>query len=392
MLDPSFGSGGKVTTDVGSGDDVANAVVTTSGHIAAVGSTGTGIRDFAIAVYDSTGKLEPAFGTGGIVTTDFGGDDIAHAAIIQGSKLVVAGTTTTNAGSDFAVARYNANGTLDPTFGNGGKVVTDVIGDSDSAYALLAQGNKVVVAGYTLSAGLIDFALVRYTANGTPDYTFGTNGRVVTDFAGNVDEAFGLVAGPNGTVVAAGYATASTEDTDFALARYDSLGNLDTGFGTGGRVTTSFSDGEDVGRSIAREGNKLVVAGWTHTLQNNQDFAVARYTAGGTLDPTFNGDGKTITDFDHHADAATGVVVQPGAITVAGSTIIGSAEGFGLARYNDQGNLDQAWGTHGRTATGFGSDTARATGIALQGDKPVAVGWTGTGSGLSFALARYRAG
>jgi uncharacterized delta-60 repeat protein len=396
MLDPTFGTGGTVTTDVGPGDDSANAVVTTANVVVAVGSAMTSppttsrITDFAITAYDSAGQLIPAFGGDGIVTTDFGGGDTANAVIIQGNKLLVAGTTTTSAGSDFALARYNANGTLDPTFGNGGKVITDVIGDSDAAYALLGQGDKFVAAGYTLSAGLIDFALVRYNANGTPDYTFGNNGRVVTDFAGNVDEAFGLVAGPNGSVVAAGYATASTEDTDFALARYDTAGNLDPGFGIGGRVTTSFTDSEDVGRAIAGEGNKLVVAGYTNT-QNKQDFALARYNANGTLDNTFSGDGKVITDFVHDNDAAWSVVVQPGAITAVGSTTISSRERFGLARYNDQGALDQSWGTSGRTATGFGATWARARDAAVQGDKVVVVGETASSGELVFAVARYRA-
>jgi uncharacterized delta-60 repeat protein len=390
VLDPTFSSDGKVTTDIGTGDDIANAVVTTPTKIAAVGTAITSHgHDFAIAVYDDAGQLVSGFGNGGIVTTDFGADDVANAAVIQGNKLLVAGTTTTTEGADFALARYNANGSLDSSFGTGGKVVTDVAGDVDGAYAVLAQGDKAVAAGYTLSGTVADFALVRYNADGSPDDTFGTNGRATTDFAGDFDEVRGLVSGPNGGVVAAGYAT-TNDGSDFALARFDSTGHLDNGFGTGGRTMTSL-DGEDVARAITHEGAKLVVAGFTFTGDNGQDFAVARYTADGHLDNTFGGDGSVVTDFAHAADAASGVVVQQGVITVAGSTIIGSAELFGLARYDDQGNLDQTWGTHGQTATQFGSDSARANGLAVQGTKTVAVGFTGSTTGLRFAVARYLA-
>jgi uncharacterized delta-60 repeat protein len=341
-------------------------------------------------VYDDAGHLFSGFGNGGIVTTDFGADDVANAAVIQGNKLLVAGTTTSTEGSDFALARYNANGSLDSTFGTGGKVVTDVAGDFDGAYAVIAQGDKAVAAGYTLSGTVADFALVRYNADGSPDDTFGTSGRATTDFAGNFDQAYGLVSGPNGSVVAAGYAT-TDDGSDFALARFDSTGHLDNGFGTGGRTMTSI-DGEDVIRSITREGGKLVVAGFTFTNDNGQDFAVARYTSDGHLDATFGGgDGSTVTDFAHAADVATGVVVQQGVITVAGSTIIGSASLFGLARYDDQGNLDQSWGTNGQTATQFGNNSARANGIALQGAKTVAAGFTVSTTGARFAVARYLA-
>jgi uncharacterized delta-60 repeat protein len=394
MLDTSFSSDGRVTTDIGPGDDSAGAVVTTPNLIGAVGSTTPSstslLRDFAIAVYDSAGNLDTAFGNGGIVTTDFGGDDIASAAMIQGQKLVVAGTTTTSNGSDFALARYTSTGALDTTFGNGGKVVTDVAGDSDGAHALLAQGDKIVAGGFTLSGGIIDFALVRYNANGKPDYTFGNNGRVTTDFAGDVDQINGLVAGPNGTIVAAGQATVG-DSSDFALARYDSMGNLDPGFGTGGKVTTSFSGFDDVGRAIKHEGSKLVVAGFTFTSANKQDFALARYTADGHLDTTFAGTGKVITDFDHDNDRAFALVVQPSAITAVGSTVLASKEYFGLARYDTSGHLVRSWGVQGRTATGFGGTGARALGAAAQGDKVVAAGQTGSTGGLTFAVSRYRA-
>src|SRR4051812_5537077 len=220
MLDPTFGTNGKVTTDIGPGDDIANAVVTTTNKSAAVGGHvgSPGMRDFAIAVYNSSGQLDSSFGNAGIVTTDFGGDDVANAAVIQGTKLLVAGTTTTSNGSDFALARYTATGALDSTFGNGGKVVTDVAGDFDGAFALLSQGDKAIAAGFTLSGTVADFALVRYTANGTPDYTFGNAGRVTTDFFGDFDQVRGLVAAPDGGVVAAGYATVADDETDFALA------------------------------------------------------------------------------------------------------------------------------------------------------------------------------
>src|SRR5207247_2165686 len=147
----------------------------------------------------------------------------------------------TSRSADFALARYNADGSLDATFGTGGKVTTDFAGDDDQAFAVVLQSDgKIVVAGEAKTSRRGDFALARYNANGSLDATFGTGRKVTTDFAGDDDAAFGVALQTGGKIVAAGgariggfRAANAGRGEDFALARYNANGSLDATFGTG---------------------------------------------------------------------------------------------------------------------------------------------------------------
>jgi uncharacterized delta-60 repeat protein len=178
----------------------------------------------------ASGDLDATFGTGGKVTTDFAGDrDEAHGVVVQADgKLVAAGGAKTSRSQDFALARYNPNGTLDTTFGTGGKVTTDFAGNDDQAFAVVLQSDGKIVAAGQASTGYRggDFALARYNPNGSLDTTFGTGGKVTTDFAGDTDEAHGLVLQPDGKLVAAGQASTGYRGSEFALARYNPNGRL----------------------------------------------------------------------------------------------------------------------------------------------------------------------
>jgi uncharacterized delta-60 repeat protein len=253
-LDPSFGTGGKVITPIspGNGVDTARGVaVQSDGRIVAAGHTfndSTGI-DFALVRYNADGTLDTTFGTSGKVTTNTSisnGEDIAYAVAIQSNgRIVAAGYAFNTATSgDFVLARYNSDGTLDTTFGTGGKAITNfnIFGSFDQAHAVAIQTDgKIVAAGLSSS----DFALARYNEDGTLDATFGTGGKVTTNISPiNADDAIHAVTiQADGRVVAAGYANngATGSDPDFALARYNADGTLDTSFGTAGRVIVSLS-------------------------------------------------------------------------------------------------------------------------------------------------------
>jgi uncharacterized delta-60 repeat protein len=210
-LDPSFGVGGKVTTDFGAQEVAEDLVLQPDGKLVAAGS--------ALARYRPDGRLDPSFGVGGKVTTDFG----ASALVRQpDGKLVVAGTTTVTGFPDFALARYLPDGTLDASFGVGGTVITDFGGGEFGRALVLQPDGKLVVAGLCQGCdGDIDFILARYLADGSLDAMFGVGGKVTTDFGGLNDRAFALVLQPDGKLVAAGGSNASGT-FDFALARYES--------------------------------------------------------------------------------------------------------------------------------------------------------------------------
>ena len=188
------------------------------------------------------GTLDRTFGIGGIVTTDFRGssEGASSVAVQADGKLVAAGASDVNGnGSDFALVRYNSNGGLDTSFGAGGFVTADFGSPWEAATALALQSDgKIVVAGFTV-VSFADFALARYNTNGTLDTTFGAGGKVITDFGAVSSQAFAVAVQPDGKIVAAGYANIDGNE-DFALVRYNSNGALDTSFGTGGRVTTDF--------------------------------------------------------------------------------------------------------------------------------------------------------
>jgi uncharacterized delta-60 repeat protein len=324
------------------------------------------------------GGLDPSFGNGGIVITSFGGTDVASAVVIQSDgKLVVAGQTNIAGNTTFALARYNPNGGLDPAFGAGGLVTTD-FGSTDQAFAvaLLADG-RIVTAGRRGS----DVIVARHNADGSLDSLFGSNGRVITNF-GATEQALALVVQSDGKIVVAGR-TNKDGNFDFALARYESGGTIDRAFGTNGLVTTDFGGSVDRAFAIALQPDgKLVVAGGS-----DANFALARYNSDGSLDPSFGAGGTVITTFGG-SDQASAVILQPdGKIIVAGETDTGTSIDFALARYMPDGSLDGAFGSGGRVTTNFtGTSDDLGSAVALQFDGKILVGGT---SDDNFALARY---
>jgi uncharacterized delta-60 repeat protein len=360
-LDSSFGSGGMVTSPFdfpGSFDRVTSMVLQPDGKIVLAGSTvANSLANFALARYNSNGTLDATFGTGGTVTTNFGqvSAEAWSVAIQADGKIVAAGEANINGGEDFALARYNSNGTLDATFGTGGKVTTAFPGQGGTSltfsFALAVQPDgKIVAAGYTeigacvfngLDVPCFDFALARYNSNGTLDASFGTGGRVTTDFAGPNDQASSVAIQPDGRIVVAGAVGAYVNrGFDFGLARYNSNGTLDASFGTGGKATTDFAGFDDLPSSIALQGDgKIVVVGQT-SFSANDDFALARYNSNGTLDSSFGTSGKVTTDFAGPTDQPTSVALQPdGKIVVAGYAFISGSYDFALARYVGSGAL-----------------------------------------------------
>ncbi|GEM_PF-1022297 len=331
-LDPTFGSAGIVATDVGDGEEIAALVLQPDGKLVAGGFTeNAGLRNFALARYNPNGSLDPTFGTGGVVTTDFGGEDAGRALVLQpDGKLVVAGwTDAAGFRSDFALARYNPNGSLDPTFGTGGVVTTDFGGEDAGRALVLQPDGKLVAAGYSYAGGTYDFALARYNPNGSLDPTFGTGGLVRTDL-GIFDMAWALVLQPDGKLVVAGSTEGNNQDV-FALARYNSNGSLDSTFGVGG-VAIDIGAGEEAYALVLQPNGKLVAAGFSYA-SGTQDFALARYNPNGSLDPTFGVGGSVATDFGTE-DAVRALLLQPdGKLVAAGYVDAAGDYDFGLARY-----------------------------------------------------------
>ena len=264
--------------------------IDSSGRIVLAGMTQTTVdvatKNFALARYTSTGALDTTFGTSGKVTTDFGGlEDILYALeIYSNNKILVVGRANLSGNSNFGLVRYTSAGVLDSTFGTGGKVTTDFVANSYEAAFGVAfdSAGKILVSGHSLDADNSNFALARYTSAGVLDTTFSSDGKVTTDFFGFNNIGYEVATDASGRIVVAGIvATASgSETTNFGLVRYTSTGALDASFGTGGKVTTDFSGNFDVIRAMVIDDVKktiLVGGGMIPLSGTNRNFAMARY-------------------------------------------------------------------------------------------------------------------
>lgn len=386
-LDPLFGNAGKITADFAAVDIAYDLAIQADGKVVVVGGAQT---DFALARFDSNGALDPTFGggTGKVVTDLADTHDCAYAVAIQtDGKIVIAGETGLYPGSriDFAILRYNSDGSLDSTFGNGGVVKTDFYNDDDRVKALAIQTDgKIVVAGYASNNAIAhDFALARYNSDGSLDENFGFQGKVITSFflLGGDEYAEALVLQPDGKILVAGEANSAGLQSNFAIARYTNSGSLDMSFGAGGKVLTDFFGYAGQARSIAIQADRKILVAGRANNDSGYDFALARYQTDGSLDPTFGTDGKVTSSFS--TNQAQAVAVQAdGRILAAGG---GGSSDFVIARYNKSGSPDLGFGDAGKLITDFGpADNAYA--IAIQADGKFIVGGE---NGTDFAIARY---
>ena len=283
-------------------------------------------------------------------------------------------------------------GSLDSTFGINGKQLTP-IGIEDRARAVAIQGDgKIVLAGYASDVTTLeDFALARYHPNGSLDSTFGSNGKVTTDFNSDHDRGHAIVIQPDGKMVVAGY-SGSALNQKFAVVRYNVDGTLDNAFGSNGRVTATMGPGWGGASDIALQSDgKIVVVGFTGTLTTSY-FAIARFTADGSFDSTFNGNGKQYTAITPFHDQATAVAIQSdGRILVAGRSYFIDWE-FSMARYLPGGHLDSTFGNNGTVVVSVGTDDDEAHAMALQADgKIVLAGRAQGAANRDFAVARFNA-
>ncbi len=403
-LDPTFGSSGLVTTDLqnGSSDLAWGIAIQSDGKIVAVGSSVAPTRvdpDFAIARYDTDGSLDSSFGNGGLVFTDFANhsDDTPVAVAIQSDgRIVVVGDSNPSGNDDVALARYNADGSLDPSFGTGGLVTTNFNGGSDRAYDLAIQaGGKIIVLGATDSYGG-SYLVARYNSDGTLDASFGDAGW--TDLALGQATSVGrprVALTDTGQIIAV--FTSPAHGGDFEVTRLTSGGILDLSFGNGGETTTDINN--DSPDSVSALGilpdGKIVVGGTT--LANTEgapgNFALARYTGNGALDSSFGTGGVVITDFGG-SDTMTSLVMQPNGELVAGGVLTanGQTDYFALARYLPGGSPDPSFGASGLVSTAFpGSLGAVIEALALQTDGKIVAAGLAYDSSPDFALARYQA-
>ncbi|MFD9410945.1 calcium-binding protein [Streptomyces sp. NPDC059989] len=398
-LDPAFDGDGKVVTDLIYYEDSQDMVLQPDGKIITVGSLtpaegGENGSDFSLLRYNPNGSADATFGEGGAVTTDFSSGDGGHAVALQADgKILVGGISIVEEGGvswgQFTVLRYTAGGQLDPTFGTGGRVSPD-FGRGSSAGALRVLGDgRILAAGGAQGA----FALVRLTPEGILDDTFGEgDGRVTTELAGGGASVEDLALQPDGRIVAVGRAgyTSPNYSTNTALARYTADGSPDTTFDNDGNATVDWGSAADAANGVVLQpDDKLVVSGY-----GSEGFTTARFNTNGTPDTTFGGDGRVGTPFEAGLGAAHDVALQSdGKIVTAGSGAgPGDGHDFAVVRLNTDGVLDNTFGGDGKVTTDVGpfyeDDWEEGHSVAIQPDGKIVVSGV-TEDGTARGVVRY---
>jgi uncharacterized delta-60 repeat protein len=353
-----------------------------------------GVEQFALVRYNSDGSLDTTLKGSGKLTTAVGTGDChgEGVALQEDGKIVVVGysfnassLSSTSGQLCSTVLRYTADGSLDTNFADSGKVTTCIGAKYASAESVTMQSDgKIVVAGKSLN----DFAVVRYSVNGTLDTSFNETGKAIADFGAD-DYGRSVAMRRDGRIVVVGYTTKSMTVTsagfdrppgskkECALACFKANGSLDTSFNGTGKVITNFGgDGNAEGRSVAvQTDGKIVVVGYA-TAGSTEKFALARYNADGTLDTSFGGSGRVMTAVGITGSIATGVALQEdGKIVVAGYDVNSSGRGYDFAclRYNTDGGLDQSFGDHGKVTTAVGQGNGKGNAVAVQSDGKITV-------------------
>lgn len=400
-LDPAFGKGGVVTTNIGAGAGSAEAVaIQPDGKIVVAGFGWVGdsshSHDTMLARYHPDGRPDYSFGDDGLVVHDLsiGRFEQVYDVVVQpDGRIVVLVGVLYGVHSDsfaFGLARYNADGTLDRSFGSAqqGLVVIDPTAETDSGHALALQPDgKYVVVGGTNVGGNWNYLVVRYTASGAPDSTFGVGGVITTDLGGS-DSAYAVGIQADGKIVVAG-----STSGDYGLVRYQSNGVIDSSFGTGGVVYTDIGANDSVAGLVVLVDGKIVVGGGNNT-GDDWNPQLVRYTLTGSLDAAFGQNGIVAGQLEG-VQYMHDMALQPdGRILLVGRQ--GNQETADLLaiRYNANGTLDSTFGGAGDAPEGIlvrdlhdGEDSARS--VALQDNgRIVMAGGTYDGS-YQIAVSRF---
>ena len=393
-LDSTFGEDGKVITSFGHEAVPRSVILQPDGKAVVVGYASNGNDlDWAIIRYNTNGSIDTSFEDDGKILRDFGINDSAEVVRVQlDGKIVVGGYSQPTGNYLWTIARYNFNGAFDSSFGSNGIVTTSFTSNLSVVKSIELQlDGKIIAIGYRQSGGQDDVALARYNPDGSLDTTFSTDGIVTTPIGGSNDRGMVVVLQADGKIVVLGDFDAGGQDKIF-LVRYNSDGSLDGSFGSGGKVTTQI-DGYDRGNAIAiQPDGKIVVSGLTN-ITTSLDTYIARYNSNGTLDDVFGNNGKVIKSFVSGNDGASSMVLQQdGKIVLGGFEDTGvSGTDFALRQFNNDGTLDSSFGTIGSYVTPIGSGNDVITSIILQNDKKIlAAGSVSNGSYNDWGLVRYQ--
>jgi uncharacterized delta-60 repeat protein len=358
-LDPSFGNGGITITDIGSTNDYLNAIViTTDNKIIVGGSTlVNGQGQFVLAKYTAAGIPDNAFGNHGIITTSFDfSSSISSLALQADDKIVATGSVYTNDGGDFALARYNADGSPDLSFNSAGKTISN-FGFLDVPSSVVVNSNgKIYVGGSSADiSGFLHFRIARYDEGGSLDPSFnGGTGSIFPGFGDSYDNLTSIRLDSDGKIVAAGYTNLSMTSNDIEVIRVNSDGTIDNNFGTSGNglVTADIASGEDQCNFLVIQADGKILTGGSNAIFTNTvtfTFTCFRFNTDGSADVTFDNAGS-LNDFVPLSNSSYGPVFRQadGKLLAVNFVNDGTNNRPFLKRLNANGTLDSSYGQNGQ--------------------------------------------
>jgi uncharacterized delta-60 repeat protein len=395
-FDNSFGNYGVALGPFISQVNHGNAIAQQSdGKLVVTGHNlvGSSYNTFTLR-YNVNGTFDNSFGVNGVVADSMGSSaDYGRAVAIQSDgKIVVAGDFFNNSSYDFFLKRYDTNGTPDPAFGNAGTATIDFISNSDDeAHAMVIQPDgKIVIAGWMDDGVDKDIALVRFLTDGSPDNTFGNNGKVHTDLSALNQNANAIALQPDGKIVITGYSFSISGGNDIIIIRYLNNGTPDSTFDADGIFMPVINTDDDAGNGIViQPDGKIIVAGYTYTNFTYADNLIIRVDNFGVPDPTFNSTGFLIINHGNE-NTSTGVLLQPDGKIISVGRLFNTTLDLSMTRLLTDGNIDTTFGNSGTVTSTIALDDDHLLAAVLQSDNKIAVTGFYADSGLeNLFTARY---
>lgn len=357
ILDPSFGNNGIVKTDYNNlYESFTGMTVQNDGKIIVVGHSEVGTtasREAIVIRYNENGSLDTTFGINGIATTPPVYDQLNVVKVQSDGKIVAAGFTNNQ---DFLIIRYTSNGQLDPSFGTNGIVITDfykdIVGSSQDRINCIAIQNdgKILVGGIAKYFSNYPYGIARYNTDGTLDNTFGLGGKTLLNhnflLATGYKEIYDMVVTPSGKIYAVGETGDSSASSynDQTIVRFNSDGSIDQTFGINGARSFNRNVKSSFKAIKIQNDGKMVLIGNASVSLN-----VTRLTETGVLDTTFSSDGRDTPPIGASASFGASVLIQPDGKIIISGDMFGTLNYYQpvVVRYLPNGTRDITFGSDG---------------------------------------------
>lgn len=396
-LDLNFNGSGHLFIDVNGADELAtNVLVQPNGKIIVTGTSTTPTSyDFVVTRRNPDGSPDNTFSYDGVATTLISASGVVSfgSALQSDGKIVVVGYGSFMTGTNGVVLRYNADGSLDNTFGTNGKAELSF---APNALALLnvdiQPDGKIICSGMYHNGTHGDMMVLRLNTDGSFDSSFSSDGLAYFDINATNEAFYDLAIQDDGKIVAVGTTENAASEKEFVVARLNTDGTLDNTFSNDGYTEIDFAGLDNDARAITLSGDKILVTGYCNT-GSHVVMAVGRLNADGTMDHSFGTMGEMRIPFFSGtvAEAQSICLQQDGRVLVAGSADNGVFKEFGVARLNEDGSLDNSFGSGGKVQTDL-SDYDVAYSVAMQNDGKILVAGRSTTTSLDFSLVRYISG